>query len=81
MENANQAKIDELNEYLVAIKKKRIELMTGAQSYSIGSRSLARYNITLKELNLEIARVEDEIATLEGNRRVRMKKAIYHDFA
>lgn len=70
---------EEVARYLDALKAKRTELLTGAQSYSIGNRSLARYNIALKELNVEIRRVERELDELDGRKRYRMKRCVFHD--
>ena len=55
-------------EYLEALKKARIAIVTGAQSYRIGSRSLTRAD--LKLLNDEIARLEG--STIPKFRRVYM---------
>lgn len=45
-------------EYLDALKAARLAIVTGAQSYTVGSRSLTRAN--LADINAEIARVEGQ---------------------
>ena len=47
---------DDNKEYLAALKKAHMAIVSGAQSYSIGSRSLTRAD--LKTINAEIARLE-----------------------
>lgn len=47
-------------DYLAALKKARLAIVTGSQSYSIGGRSLTRAN--LAEINKEIAKLEGTIA-------------------
>lgn len=70
----------ELVAYIAALKAKRTELLTGAQSYSIGSRSLARYNASLTELNAAIRRAEADLAALDGHPKANMKQAIFRDW-
>lgn len=47
-------------EYLVALRKARLAIVTGAQSYSIGGRSLSRAD--LGTINSEISRLESYAA-------------------
>lgn len=79
-ETPEEQKIRETREYLEQLKRKRAELLTGAQSYAIGSRSLARYNIDLRNLNSEIRRVEGELDKLLGRGRPKMKQLVFRDF-
>ena len=57
-------------EYLTALKNARISILTGAQSYTIGSRSLTRANL---------ATINEEIARLEGQQTPRFRRAIVSD--
>lgn len=76
-----ETRIAELTSYLIALKNKRMELLTGAQSYSIGSRSLARYTVALDDLNTEIKKTERELFLVENDLPdARIKHVIYHDF-
>ena len=76
-----ELRIQELKAYLIALKNKRMELLTGAQSYNIGSRSLARYAVALDDLNKEIRKTERDIYLAEnGLKDYKMKHMIYHDF-
>jgi len=47
---------DDDKEYLAELKKARLAIVTGAQSYRVGSRSLTRANLPL--ILVEIARLE-----------------------
>lgn len=48
-------------------KAREEELLTGeAQSYSLGSRSKSKFNISLTELQNAIKKLEEEIAELEN---------------
>lgn len=69
-----------LVEYLTALRKKRLELLGGAQSYSVGSRSLARYNVELRDLTAEIARTERELAKLDGRPVSLMRRLYFKDY-
>jgi len=51
---------DDDKKYLEALKAARIAIVTGAQSYRIGSRQLTRAD--LKLINDEIARLEGSVA-------------------
>ena len=57
-------------EYLTALKNARIAILTGAQSYTVGSRSLTRANL---------ATINEEIARLEGTLVPRFRRAIVTD--
>lgn len=74
-----QTRREQVATYLTALRQKRLELLSGAQSYSIGSRSLARYNIDLKRLSDEIAKVERELAALDGHPTAMMRRAYFKD--
>lgn len=52
--------------YLIALRKARLAIVTGAQSYSIGGRSLTRAD--LRTINAEINRLEG--ATTPRFRRI-----------
>ena len=54
-------------EYLDAMKAARLAIVTGAQSYSIGSRSVTKADWKL---------INDEIARLEGTTRPRISRVI-----
>ena len=76
-----EKRLEELRAYLVALKAKRLELLTGAQSYSVGSRSLARYSLDLQELNAEIKRTEKDIFLTENDMKdAKMVPVVFHDF-
>lgn len=57
-------------EYLDALKKARLSIIGGAQSYTVGSRSLTRAN--LKDIN-------DEINRLEGAHVPRFRRGMVSD--
>lgn len=52
-----------LNAYL--LKEERL-LNSEAQSYSLGTRSKSKFNVTLEELRKAITQLEDEIKELES---------------
>lgn len=52
-----------LSAYL--LKEERL-LNSEAQSYSLGTRSKSKYNVTLEELRKAITQLEDEIKELEN---------------
>jgi hypothetical protein len=58
---------DSDKEYLDALKAARLAIVSGAQSYSIGSRSLTRANLQT---------INDEIARLEGSRATYFRQVI-----
>ena len=53
--------------YLDALKKARLAIITGAQSYRIGSRAVTRADIKF---------INDEIARLEGSNAIRVRRVI-----
>ena len=57
-------------EYLKALKEARLAIVTGAQSYRIGSRQLQRAD--LKTIN-------EEIAKLEGTTTPRFRRVVVTD--
>jgi hypothetical protein len=57
-------RLTELKEELLLYKNARRAIITGAQSYSLGSRSVTKVN--LRDLQREIDRLEDEIAAIES---------------
>ena len=57
-------------EYLNALKAARIAILTGAQSYKIGSRALTKVDIRF---------ITDEIARLEGATQARVRRVIPFD--
>lgn len=71
--------LERLRTYLAALQDKKMELMTGAQSYAVGTRSLARYNISIKEINAEIARTQLQIDRLVGKKNHRLKPMVFVD--
>ena len=54
-------------EYLNALKAARIAILTGAQSYKIGSRALTKVDIRF---------IVDEIARLEGATQPRVRRVV-----
>ena len=57
-------------EYLKLLKDARIAIIGGAQSYSIGTRSLTRANLAL---------ILDEIKRLEGGATPKFRRGIVRD--
>jgi len=57
-------------EYLEALKAARMAIVTGAQSYRIGSRSLTHADLKL---------INDEIGRLDGSTAVRFRRAVVVD--
>lgn len=53
--------------YLAALRKAQLAIVTGAQSYSIGGRSLTRADLGL---------INSEIARLEGTSAPRFRRII-----
>lgn len=60
-------KISIQKERLAAYRARELEMLKGgAQSYSVGSRNLTRYNTDLSAIRAAIKELEDEIAELEA---------------
>ncbi len=60
-------KIEEVKERLSAYRKREAEMLAGGvQSYTIGSRSLTRYNTDLAQIRSAIKELEEELAGLEA---------------
>lgn len=57
-------------EYLEALRKARLAIVSGAQEYSVGSRSLKR---------ADLAFIAGEIARLEGTQSIRVRRIIPTD--
>ena len=57
-------KRERLNNYYA--REKEMLSQSGVKSYAIGSRSLTRYETTLKEVQSAIRTLEAEITELEG---------------
>ena len=61
------AQLDLKRRRLVAYLAKEEKLLNSeAQSYSLGTRSKSKYNVTLEELRKAITQLEDEIKELEN---------------
>ena len=58
-------------EYLDALKKARLAIITGGQSYKIGSRALTRADLKF---------ITDEISRLEGSQNIRVRRVIPVDW-
>lgn len=67
-------KIDILKQRLQMYLDAEAAILAGAQSYSIGSRSLTRAN--LSEIQDMIDQLSDQIDSLEGYQRGLSKKAV-----
>lgn len=67
-------KIDILKQRLQMYLDAEAAILAGAQSYSIGSRSLTRAN--LSEIQSMIDQLSDQIDSLEGYQRGFSKKAV-----
>lgn len=58
-------RLEELKADRVALREAKRNLLAGkAQSYSIGSRSLTRYSVTLDQIRADLEWVDHEIAEL-----------------
>ncbi len=57
-------------EYLDALRAARMAIVTGAQSYTVGSRSLTR---------ADLRTINEEIARLEGRQVPRFRRAMVTD--
>jgi len=54
-------------EYLNALRTARLNIITGAQSYSIGGRSLTR---------ADLGTINSEISRLEGAQAMRLRRVV-----
>jgi hypothetical protein len=68
---------EEDKEYLQELKTARRKIVTGAQSYTIGTRNLTRAD--LKTIMSEIARLEAEAGT--STTTARFRRVIFRDNA
>lgn len=68
MERATiETKIKDKRERIEAYRNRELEILKGGvQSYGIGSRNVARYNIDLASIRSAIKELETEIDELEG---------------
>lgn len=73
---SRQKKIKQKKEELEWYRAKKKELLTGTQSYTIGSRNLARYQISLGDVDKAIKALEKEIEQLETGKKPRKAVAI-----
>lgn len=64
---AIEAKIADKQERLKAYRDRELEILKGGvQSYGIGSRNVARYNVDLASIRSAIKELENAIAELEA---------------
>ena len=62
-----QQQIKDKRERLQAYREKERDLLSGGvQSYGIGSRNVARYNVDLATIRAAIKELESELAALEA---------------
>ena len=62
-----ETKIKDKRERLEAYRNRELEILKGGvQSYGIGSRNVARYNVDLASIRTAIEKLENEIAELEA---------------
>lgn len=62
-----QQQIKDKRERLQAYREKERDLLSGGvQSYGIGSRNVARYNVDLATIRAAIKEIESELAALEA---------------
>ncbi len=67
IENVELDKLSELKRRLALYRDMETNILTGgAQSYNVGNRQLARYNISLSEVRKTIAELEEQIAAEES---------------
>lgn len=68
-------KIEDAKARLDSYRKREKEMLDGGvQSYTIGSRSLTRYNTDLAQIRAAIKELEEEIAGLEAELRGRTRR-------
>lgn len=62
-----EKKKEKITERLTNLYEKEEEMLSSGavQSYSIGSRSISKYGLSLKDLQSEIQRLEQELEILE----------------
>lgn len=73
-----QQQIKDKRERLQAYREKERDLLSGGvQSYGIGSRNVARYNVDLATIRAAIKELESELAALEAQKSGRRpRKAV-----
>jgi len=67
-------RLESLRERLEAYREQELFMLSpdGVRSYTIGPRSLTRYELNLKNIQDMIEKLEDEIAALESGGRRRL---------
>lgn len=70
-------RLDSAKERLVLYQAAEAAILSGAQSYTIGNRSLTRAN--LQEISKMIEYLQDEIETLEGKPRGYSRRIVIID--